>query len=250
MATVMTLAGGGDYTVPNLVINVFIAVGTIAAAVVAAWLGLQAQRASRVQAREARLKNNRQVIGVYKTAGEGGGPTVEVINAGPEVITRVVVEVHHRPTVQGTDVLPLVWEWADPVLAEHPTVDYLLPGGRVDLAGSFRPRTESGADPVDGPAPVSVETQAVDLGLIWEDSYGQVWNKRGGDEAFPTGWAAPFRDLRNFRPRYLWPAHYPPLAPSRPLIARLRDRLRVVWYTWRPWFRQHVWNRLRNRKSD
>jgi hypothetical protein len=53
------LADGGALADATLVGNILIPVGTIGAASVALWLGIQAQRTGATQAREARLKQTR-----------------------------------------------------------------------------------------------------------------------------------------------------------------------------------------------
>lgn len=216
--------------VASLVVNIFIALGTIGAASVALWLGIQAQRASIGQAREARQKLTRQVIAIYHPPYGESSPSVEVINASQEVITRVMVHVSVSIYPEPEDPSDqLAWDWEDKIpTSDFSNIGYLLPAANAILHGRFRRgQPDVSAEPgTPDPRPFvdDVTPYDVDLELIWEDSYGDVWNKGRGEAAFPTSWAAPWRDLRNRVPSWLQPAHWPPKATMHqrpPLRARL-----------------------------
>lgn len=103
--------------VAGLVVNVFIALGTVGAAGVALWLGLQARKASTVQEREYRQNLNRQVLCIYSPARRHIDSWVEVVNASPEPITSVQVQV--RGNVRAADGSPQVaWAWSDESLID------------------------------------------------------------------------------------------------------------------------------------
>lgn len=227
------LAEGGALADAGLVVNILIAVGTIGAASVALWLGVQARRASAAHTREARQKLNRQVICIYTPPQPGIGSSVEVVNASPEVVTRVVIQVRARAAAGQDPARPPAWQWRDQALtSDFSTVSYLLPGTREVREGAFWPQSSTGDDPADGRTPVPVDPSRVELELIWQDSYGDVWNKRtSSHEAFPTSWAAPWRDLRGPMPRWAWPEHWPPTEPARrrpPFEERAKMRIRSL----------------------
>ena len=220
-----------------------IAIGTIGAASVALSLGRRAQRASAAQAREARLKLTRQVLAVprpptstLRHAAEVmpdpyGNTDVEVVNASPEVITSVMIVVH---ALNSALLERIDWEWEDQSLG-FPLIRYLLPGQREVLSGGFVNAPPPGGDysPDKPKVTVEVDPSNMELELMWQDSYGEVWNRRGSNEVFPTSWARPRRDLRDVVPAYLRPGHWPPKVvprPSPPLLDRARTALaRLRW---------------------
>jgi hypothetical protein len=62
-----------------------VAAGTIAAAVVALWLGVSARRATAEEARERRLRENRQVVSVFQPDYDDRPDTIRIIKSSSEV---------------------------------------------------------------------------------------------------------------------------------------------------------------------
>lgn len=225
------LADGGALADAGLVVDILIAVGTIGAALVALRLGVQAQRATGAQECAARMKLNRQVLCLYVRDNAGQRPGIQVVNASPEPVTHLLVQV---TALAPSDEMEgnVWWEWDNKALNGYPTMSYLLSGAVRELSGAFRPRLDPDADPVSRRGSGAVDVDGVSVSLTWQDAYGDVWQKRArNDEAFPTDLAKPGRDLRDLVPKYMWPDYWQARDEVRfPLPARVRlsRRIRLV----------------------
>jgi hypothetical protein len=129
------------------------------------------------------------VVRIYNPPRPLRGSSVEIINASPDVITRLLVWVRLRE--RGGLTPQPDWEWKDHTLSSFPTVSYLLPGARLELEGAFWPPASSNAEPNASRSSVTLEAHSVEIVLTWQDSYGEVWAMRSGEEPYPSSFASP-----------------------------------------------------------
>jgi hypothetical protein len=152
-----------EYQDPAFWVNVGIAVGTIAAAVVAAVLGVSASRAQARRDERAKEADRRQITAVLgrredRQPGETWG-WVEIVNASANLITDLEVRLVF---------LDYEWVW-DPRLGDPPR--FLPPGHVWRGEGSFHPVRDEGAD-----TSVSTDPPMRYVGwyLRWRDTFRNV----------------------------------------------------------------------------
>lgn len=200
----MVLAGALD--VASFVVNIFVALGTLLAALIALWLGLAAM--SQSEARENRLEraDRRQVTLTVTRAmdqrPEWDKTRVEVINGSSSLISNVAIELHFA--FDG----PWRFQWGP---GEPPT--HVAARSSESAAGSFYCQYPEGDPKHLGPERKIVpDSEVVHWLMVWQDAHGRWWGRRDGGEPLPTdgplrpnaflGYAAPPRRAR-FRERLL-----------------------------------------------
>lgn len=169
-----TPAGEGALETAALVVNIFIAIGTIGAAAVAGALGLRARSDSAARQREAQERAARQMITVFawwmEIEGTPGGPGVQVVNASAEAVTQldVTIRLPNLDDTRGT-----TWRWKPRTGGALP---FLLAGQSQRLGGAlWKPDATA---PHGGSVFVLTKPEwHPQVTLRWIDTEGTIWER-------------------------------------------------------------------------
>lgn len=186
----------------TLVADWLVGGGTIAAAVVALWLGLGARRAARDESRERRLRETRQIVSIFKPNYEDRPDTIRIINGSSEVINDIWVLPKLGEPVPGHTAR---WSRSKRVGAYSPVVPFMLPGQMARLRGEFT---------VNGVREEVEHANVAEVIVVWRDAHGQVWARSDSSEPYPTTYNSVLndevpRDLRDIVPRSRWKTYWP-----------------------------------------
>jgi hypothetical protein len=195
----MPHAIGGVLDDWNFIVNIAVAVGTIAAAAAAVWLGLRASGEKQRDRRDAARWNARQIISALQAWvdwGDSGpfmaakGPALEIVNGSTEAVTDVRAELTMEPlgdppahaAAEG-----ITWQWRGHA---GPRLDYLLPGQSDYLPGT--PVNAKGETPRLLLVRPFVTVRVM---ISWQDGHGTYWARYDNGEPFLTSGAYPGRQL-------------------------------------------------------
>ncbi len=193
----MISAAGGALDDAALVVNVFIALGTVGAASVALWLDLRARGDAARNTEDARRISRRQVIAVYRPrpAPPVDSPArVEVVNGSSEVINTVRVQVFFQPWASGANNTSATWVGSGEGFAP-----YLLSGSMHAEQGDFRPLDLHSRVDMTSTVLTEFPHSTVRIQLTWIDSRGLYWARNNSEEPYETDGAKPGRDVAQYR---------------------------------------------------
>lgn len=174
----------------QLFTDVAIAVGTIAAALAAVWLGRRAIRDQQTRDQRATEHANRQVFAYFHrtNAVEGrpqGPPTVEIVNGSTESISRITV----LPSLFDLNGDDVGWSWLEGDPHDQVFVPFLLSGERRFALG--QPFSYLGSNRV---FPMN-ELGDARVTISWTDSHGETFTREDFERPYASSPAMPGRAI-------------------------------------------------------